>query len=59
MKKKTFADWLIGATAGSELGFDSAHVDELEIPGGLRSRGVELVRDCCTLLEEGRALPAH
>ncbi len=58
MNKKTFADWLIAATAESQLGFESAHLDELEITGALQSRGVELVRDCCALLEEGKALLA-
>ena len=55
-QKQTYSEWLIAA-AQSQRAFDSVHVDELEIPG-LHARGLELVRDCCTLLEAGRRLLA-
>lgn len=58
MKKKNFAEWLIAAAAASESGFESAHLDELDIPD-VRTRGLELVRDCCALLQEGKTLLAN
>jgi hypothetical protein len=56
MTKKTFAEWLIEAATGSQSEFESAHLDEFDLPQGYRARGLELVRNCCALLEQGRTI---
>ncbi len=54
--KKTFEKWLEEAVTQSIAAFESAHVDEFEGLGVFEGDGLELVRQCCALLEDGRTI---
>jgi hypothetical protein len=54
--KKTFEKWLEEAATQSDDAFQSVHVDELEGLGLFDVDGLELVRQCCALLQNGRTI---
>jgi hypothetical protein len=56
MKKETFETWLLKGALESDREFESAHIDELDLPEEYRGRGLHLVGACGALLERGRVL---